>query len=620
MSISPILMAVVNPSATQADMPAVKAGFDCAMGTVRSGAPPGPEPPPGISVLTLPEEAGKTEPNAPFQELDLLAAMKNLTEGFFDGVTVDAPMPAQNPGETSEGDTKSPELQSQSVQAFLSAGAMVMSMMPDQAIYVPAVEPMNQEVPTVGAVDAKPVETKAQPTTDVELPVVFDATLNEAAAKAATDEAIAISDADLSKSAKLDEKSGASRAEATRSAQTPAVEPNPIEKRDMESRSEMLSETIPYPAEQLPTEGKEPVSRSDYFGSNSKVDNKDELIEPTPKPAEEVPEIKGDAFKPMPKPAEPVPASKADTSRAATFGDSIKAVHHASGEDSKAQNAPKSVEGESKAEKLGDSKSEAFIASKSDAQAQSDGQSKSDLQNKSQDNPNASYKPNDPNAPAKPGQPNSEYKGAVEAEPTDSKNEVSRSAIFNKIEDAVQPASRAEAQPVYTTNTVNAPAQNAATVDAKAEVQPLDRATASHVLRQVADRLESLAAARPRNGVTIHLEPFDLGKVTMTIKSSGNEVEAHIAASHEAVRQALEQSRPLLQQALDQRGISLVNVDVSSQTLTQDAPNRQQQSRNMQPQTQTGNSWSQGDRGGAMSVAETRSYVAKAAGGVNLWI
>ena len=86
------------------------------------------------------------------------------------------------------------------------------------------------------------------------------------------------------------------------------------------------------------------------------------------------------------------------------------------------------------------------------------------------------------------------------------------------------------------------------------------------VIRQVADRIELLAAARSNNGVVIHLEPRDLGSITLVIKNQGESVNAQLYASHDHVRTALQQGRAQLGQSLEQRGIQLASVSVGSQS------------------------------------------------------
>lgn len=84
------------------------------------------------------------------------------------------------------------------------------------------------------------------------------------------------------------------------------------------------------------------------------------------------------------------------------------------------------------------------------------------------------------------------------------------------------------------------------------------------VIRQVIDRVESLAAGARQN-VTIHLDPKDFGSITLVVKRSGTEVEAEFYASHDAVRQALETNKNGLQSSLEQRGVQLSSMTVGSE-------------------------------------------------------
>lgn len=82
------------------------------------------------------------------------------------------------------------------------------------------------------------------------------------------------------------------------------------------------------------------------------------------------------------------------------------------------------------------------------------------------------------------------------------------------------------------------------------------------VVRQVADRIENMVAARPRDGVTIHLEPRDLGTVTLVVKGLSSALDVQVSASDTRVREGLEASRNDLAQALAPRGIELRDVRI----------------------------------------------------------
>ena len=83
------------------------------------------------------------------------------------------------------------------------------------------------------------------------------------------------------------------------------------------------------------------------------------------------------------------------------------------------------------------------------------------------------------------------------------------------------------------------------------------------VVRQVADRIESLVAARPKDGVTVHLEPRDLGTLTLVVKGLSHALDVQVTASDDRVRQSLDASRPELVQALLPRGIELREMRIA---------------------------------------------------------
>ena len=104
------------------------------------------------------------------------------------------------------------------------------------------------------------------------------------------------------------------------------------------------------------------------------------------------------------------------------------------------------------------------------------------------------------------------------------------------------------------------------------------------VVRQVADRIELMAAARPQQGVTIHLQPHGLGDVTIVVKGIGKDIEATFSATNSTVRNALADSRDALTEAVTAKGYNLVGVNIAahSQSMTgrdrQSSANQQQQS------------------------------------------
>lgn len=107
-----------------------------------------------------------------------------------------------------------------------------------------------------------------------------------------------------------------------------------------------------------------------------------------------------------------------------------------------------------------------------------------------------------------------------------------------------------------------------AKVDAQGDTE-IRGARLERMVSQVVDRIEMLAGARPKNGVTILLEPRELGAISMNIRSTGNQVEAQIQATDAGVRAALMQNRNLLDQSMQARGLSLGSMSVGDHSAHQ---------------------------------------------------
>jgi flagellar hook-length control protein FliK len=80
----------------------------------------------------------------------------------------------------------------------------------------------------------------------------------------------------------------------------------------------------------------------------------------------------------------------------------------------------------------------------------------------------------------------------------------------------------------------------------------------------VADRIQLLAVTQQKGGVVIHLEPANLGSITLVVKAVASNITAEVTASDDHVRTALEQSRDQLGQQLQSRGYHLTSVSVGS--------------------------------------------------------
>ncbi len=158
--------------------------------------------------------------------------------------------------------------------------------------------------------------------------------------------------------------------------------------------------------------------------------------------------------------------------------------------------------------------------------------------------------------------------------------------------------------------------------DAPTASQSLSASNRSLVIRQVADRIELLAASRPSSGVVIHLEPRDLGSITLVVKSQGDSVDAQLYASHDHVRSALQQSHAQLGQSLQQRGIQLGSVSVGAQADFSHGPNNPSANSNEgQPKPAFNSNHSQNNRNliqEARSLDEVRAV--RRTAGMDIWI
>lgn len=115
-----------------------------------------------------------------------------------------------------------------------------------------------------------------------------------------------------------------------------------------------------------------------------------------------------------------------------------------------------------------------------------------------------------------------------------------------------------------------------------------------NVIRTMTDRIVLLSASRAKEAVIVHLNPPDLGEMTIMVKSASQRVDAEITTSNDNVRQALQAHAGQLGQSLAQRGLELNSLNFGSHTNTstqhgslahQNAPQGQQ---NARPQSGNG--------------------------------
>lgn len=77
------------------------------------------------------------------------------------------------------------------------------------------------------------------------------------------------------------------------------------------------------------------------------------------------------------------------------------------------------------------------------------------------------------------------------------------------------------------------------------------------LVRDLADRIEMMAAAKPQETVTVEFRPLDLGDIKVMLTQSNDRVEATVISDNDRVRQALHAMQADLRAALDQRGVQL---------------------------------------------------------------
>ncbi|MBL8047942.1 MAG: flagellar hook-length control protein FliK [Chthonomonas sp.] len=82
--------------------------------------------------------------------------------------------------------------------------------------------------------------------------------------------------------------------------------------------------------------------------------------------------------------------------------------------------------------------------------------------------------------------------------------------------------------------------------------------------RQIVDRAETFLAFRREGALTIHLEPRELGQITMSVKLDNGQVRTEIQATNQQVAQSLESNKQQLVQQVESRGLSLGSLNVST--------------------------------------------------------
>lgn len=138
------------------------------------------------------------------------------------------------------------------------------------------------------------------------------------------------------------------------------------------------------------------------------------------------------------------------------------------------------------------------------------------------------------------------------------------------------------------------------------------------LVKQVADHVQTAIAARPKDGLVVELSPKNLGSITVTVKSTKTTVDTHISATNETVREALSQSKPVLIQAIQEKGYNVTSLSFSSDSNSQQSAAQGQQ-RQDQPaqQPRTAQQFFKESTPEAPATLPSRF---KRASGVDVWI
>lgn len=97
------------------------------------------------------------------------------------------------------------------------------------------------------------------------------------------------------------------------------------------------------------------------------------------------------------------------------------------------------------------------------------------------------------------------------------------------------------------------------------ENRPMQRIETRPLLNTVIERLQEALENRREKTITIQLDPPELGKLSVTVRTQGHRVETEILVSHPDVRTVLEANREQLVHALNSRGLHLGGMHIGAQ-------------------------------------------------------
>jgi flagellar hook-length control protein FliK len=175
-------------------------------------------------------------------------------------------------------------------------------------------------------------------------------------------------------------------------------------------------------------------------------------------------------------------------------------------------------------------------------------------------------------------------------------------------------------------NTVALGAANASTVgqsQASGQVQASAPTTAQHITNQIAD-LAQAASRRLGQNVQMVLQPEGLGTVTLKVSLERGGLNVHLAVDNQQTREMVQASWPQLQQALDQRGLTVQSMllDLSQgrgngeafQAFQQFNGQQSQQPQHSGSQRQGRGGSSNGDRQGGIAAIDETARASTSAG------
>ena len=100
------------------------------------------------------------------------------------------------------------------------------------------------------------------------------------------------------------------------------------------------------------------------------------------------------------------------------------------------------------------------------------------------------------------------------------------------------------------------------------------------VFRQVSDHIELMAVTRPKEKVTVELNPPDLGKITIVLLGKGKNLSVELGASNPEVREMFHKDAGHLTNQLALRGLNLQSVTVTEASKTAQSGHGKNQANN----------------------------------------